>query len=108
MKIDTMFGSYDGIMLQVGKYIADGSPAIQAWNMEDGPIATLTVCLDDKTLGKDEAYLDTNNCPWVRRFMEENGLATMTGKFRSSGYCIYPAAKIHMNEVMKYAFQQEG
>ena len=107
MRIDTDFRSYDGIFLRVAKYAADGSVCLQAWNYEDGPIATLTVCLDGKQLGENETYLDTNNCPWVRRFMEKYGLATMTGKFRPSGYCIYPAAKIHMNEVMKHLFVEE-
>lgn len=107
MRIDTMYASYEGIMLQVSKYVADNSIAIQAWNMEEGPIATLTVCLDDKSLGENEAYLDTNNCPWVVGFMDKYGLGELTGKVRPSGYCLYPAAKINMDEVMKFVFKEE-
>lgn len=106
MRIDTMYASYEGIMLQVSKYVADNSLAIQAWNMEEGPIAKLTVCLDDKSLGENEAYLDVNNFPEVVGFVEKYGLATLTGKFRGSGYCMYPAAKFNMAEVLKYAFKE--
>ena len=48
MTLRTMFGSYEDCFLTVNKYVADESPAIQIWNAEDGPIATLTVCLDEK------------------------------------------------------------
>lgn len=44
------------------------------------------------------AYLDTNNCPWVEQFLEENGIAKHTGFFGLSGYCTYPL----------YEFDQES
>ena len=107
MTINTMFASYGGIFLQVSKYVADESLAIQAWNLEEGPIATLTVCLDDNSLGENETYLDTNNCPWVVDFIQKYGLGELTGKMRPSGYCLYPAAKIDMDAVLKHVFSQE-
>lgn len=106
MKIDTVFASYEDIMLEVSNYVADNSVYIQAWNMKEGPIATLTVCLNDKSIGKDETYLDTNNCPWVVRFMFDNGLGELTGKTKQSGFCTYPVMKIKMEEVMKHVFNE--
>ncbi len=103
MEIRTMFSVYGDIFLETSKYVADNSIYIEAYNIEDGPIATLTVCLNDKSLGEDETYLDTNNCPWVLDFVEEYGLATPTGEYRRSGYCIYPKVKVNMENVRKYS-----
>lgn len=50
--------------------------------------ATLTVNLGFGT--KRMAYLDTNNCPWVEQFLNENGLADATGIEQRSGHCTYP------------------
>ena len=52
MTLKTTFGVYEGVYLRVGKYQADNSVAIEAWNQQDGPIATLTVCLCDRSLGR--------------------------------------------------------
>lgn len=35
-------------------------------------------------------YVDTNNCEWAARFLEENGIAFFTGFFADSGFCSYP------------------
>ena len=101
MRIETDFGIYDGVFLKTDRYAADNSVYIQAWNWMDGPIATLTVCLDDRMLEKNETYLDTNNCPWVVDFMVNNGLAELTGKMRASGFCVYPSVKLNMAEIGK-------
>lgn len=99
MTLKTAFGVYEGVYLQVGKYMADNSVAIQTWNQEDGPIATITVCLCDRSLGEDEAYIDTNNCPWAIDFIEQEGLGKRTGRMGRSGYCTYPVVKFDMQKV---------
>lgn len=94
----TEFGIYEDVYLQVGKYQADNSIAIQVWN-RDGPIATLTVCLCDRSLGENEAYIDMNNCPWAVDFIEQAGLGKKTGRIGHSGYCTYPVVKFDMQKV---------
>jgi hypothetical protein len=106
LTIKNEYGFYDGVFLQVGKYRADNSVAIQAWNMEVGPIATLTVCIPGGQLKENEAYLDTNNCPWVLDFMENKGLAKRTGKVGYSGYCTYPVVTLDMEQIKKYEGQR--
>ena len=96
--METRFGTYE-VNLQLGKYQADGSLAIEAWSPAEGPIARLTVCLDDRSLGEDEAYVDTNNCPWATEFIEKNGFGKPTGFQRQSGYCIYPAYKFNREKM---------
>lgn len=99
MKIETEFRTYEGVYLQVGKYVADNSVAIQAWNQQDGPIATITVCLCDDSLKEGEAYVDTNNCPWAVDFIEQEELGKRTGRVGRSGYCVYPVVKFDMEKV---------
>lgn len=99
MTLRTTFGTYENVFLQVGKYQADNSVAIRAQNQQDGPIATLTVCLCDKSLSEGEAYIDTNNCPWAVEFIEKEGLGKRTGRTGRSGYCTYPVVKFDMAKV---------
>ncbi len=99
MTIRTEFRVYDGVYLKVGKYLADNSVAIEAWNRQNGPIATITVCLCDRSLGEGEAYIDTNNCPWAIGFIEHEGLGKRTGKMGRSGYCTYPVVRFDMQKV---------
>lgn len=85
----------------VDKYKADGSTAVQLWDA-DGPFATMTVCLDDKSLGPNEAYLDTNNFPEGPGLVEKYGLGEMTGKWKASGFCMYPAVKFDPDALAKH------
>jgi hypothetical protein len=94
MVMQTDFGSYD-VKFQIDHYIADGSLAVCAWDTE-GPVASITTCLNDMSLARDEAYIDTNNCPWAVAFLEQAGLAKLTGAQRTSGYCTYPLAKFDL------------
>lgn len=99
MILRTEFRVYEGVYLQVGKYQADDSMAIQAWSRHDGPIASITVCLCDRSLGEGEAYVDTNNCPWAVDFIEQEGLGKRTGRMGRSGFCTYPIVKFDMQKV---------
>lgn len=99
MNLVTEYETYKDVYLQINKYVADGSLAIDLWNEEYGPIATLTVCLRDIFLAEDEAYVDTNNCPWAPEFIERENLGEKTGRMRGSGYCVYPAYKFNMDRL---------
>jgi hypothetical protein len=41
---------------------------------------------------RNAAYIDTNNNPGIDRWLEQNGIAKMTGLTKQSGYCTYPLA----------------
>lgn len=99
MTLRTEFRVYKSVYLQAGRYKADNSVAIQAWNRQDGLIASFTVCLCDKSLGEGESYIDTNNCPWAIDFIEQEGLGQRTGRIGRSGYCTYPVVKFDMQKV---------
>lgn len=59
-------------------------------------------CLCDHSLAEDEAYVDTNNCPWAVALLEENGFAERTGRTRRSGYCKYPAMKFDRSKMAEF------
>ena len=102
MKVKTDVKEYDGCYLVLGRYQYDGSFCIKVWSDHDGPIATITKCLVDETLGKYDAYVDTNNCPWVLDFIEEYKLGEKTPRVGHSGYCTYPLVRFDYNECIKY------
>ena len=56
----------------------------------------------DSLLAENEAYVDTNNCPWVVNFLETKGLAKSTGRMRRSGYCTYPAMKFDREKMEEF------
>ena len=45
LEAKTEWAVYKNCFLQVGRYQADNSRAIEIWNREDGPIARITVCI---------------------------------------------------------------
>lgn len=80
----------------------DNSVAVEIYNRWCGPIARVTTCLCDCSLAEDEAYVDTNNCPWAVALLEENGFAERTGRTRRSGYCEYPAMKFDRSKMAEF------
>ena len=84
------------------EYVEDNSVAVEIYNRWDGPIARVTTCLCDHSLAEDEAYVDTNNCPWAVALLEENGFAERTGRTRRSGYCEYPAMKFDRSKMAEF------
>ena len=59
LDIETSYSAYKNCMLRLGRYMSDGSLAVEIYNMQDGEIARVTVCLRDTTLGENESYVDT-------------------------------------------------
>ena len=98
--IKTRYGNYKVNFLTTDRYVADNVLAIMAWGYY-GPIATITVCLDDDRLEPNQSYVDTNNCPWAPEWIEENGLGRNTGKKARSGYCTYPLYEFDMLRIQK-------
>lgn len=86
LEVKTSYATYTDCTLRVGQYQMDGSIAVEIFSRREGPVARITVCLCDSALAENEAYVDTNNCPWVVDFLEAKGLAKSTGRTRRSGY----------------------
>ena len=102
LNVKTEYSEYKDCKLRVGKYVEDNSVAVEIYNRWDGPIARVTTYLCDHSLAEDEAYVDTNNCPWAVALLEENGFAERTGRTRRSGYCEYPAMKFDRSKMAEF------
>ena len=81
----------------------DGNLALQVDYFDEElqgwlPFARLTVNLGIK-LGEDEAFVDTNNCPWATGFIDEYGLGERTGLWMPSGFCEYPLYRFNMEKI---------
>ena len=94
------------VTVKFTKYTSNNTLAVQLicakapWSV----FATITVNLQGNPYGmetrQDEsrfAYVDTNNCPWVEEFLEENHIAKRTGIFAPSGFCTYPLYEFHQD-----------
>lgn len=102
LEVKTSYTIYTDCTLAVGHYQMDNSIAVEIFSRREGPVARLTVCLCDPTLAENEAYVDTNNCPWVVDFLESKGLAKSTGKMKRSGYCVYPVMKFDREKMAEF------
>lgn len=102
--LKTDFGTYGDIVITTDKYRFGGSLAIELVSESEGPFARLTVCLEDDLglpyiLAGDEAFVDTNNCPWAVDFIKENGLGEPTGRTARSGFCVYPLYRFNLKKL---------
>lgn len=101
-------GPITPVTVKFTKYTSNNTLAVQLicakapWSV----FATITVNLQGNPYGmetrQDEtrfAYVDTNNCPWVEEFLEENHIAEPTGIYAPSGYCTYPLYQFHQDVI---------
>ena len=103
-KVKTLYENYE-VTIKTNHYCADDSLYVGLVDVEDGsPVATLTVCLGDAPKGDDGveyAYIDTNNCPWGEKFVEDNDLGEFTGMIGHSGFCSYPLYAFDIDALKK-------
>ena len=86
----TCYGKTYEVYLVTGNYANNDSLAIQLFEKDGSPFATITVNLDNALQNDEYAFLDTNNCPWAEDFVIKNGLGEFTGFLGASGFCSYP------------------
>lgn len=88
------------VSLQFSKYTCNDKLAVQLIEAK-APwcvFATITVNIPaSNCLSPDLAFVDTNNCPWVEEFLEDNHIAKYTGNTGISGFCEYPLYKFNLD-----------
>lgn len=78
-------------MYQVEDMFAKERDGLAVCLSEDGePFAVITVSFGEFIGIKNAAYIDTNNCPWAPKMLEDAGVARNTGFKKRSGFCEYP------------------
>lgn len=96
------WGEKEKVKLFKEKYY-DGNLAIRIDYFDEDmqgwlPYANLTVNLNCR-LNDGCAYVDVNNCPWAREFIEKYNLGVYTGKVCHSGFCVYPLYKFNLDKL---------
>ncbi len=95
-------------------YSRGGNLAVIAYEADGDclePFATLTVNLAEWAylLQRNQAFVDTNNCPGIDRWLTRHGIATPTGLNAYSGYCEYPMMTFNLDRLnSKDDFVQAG
>lgn len=107
LSLSTPYGRYDVRVAQKSYAVNKALAVVLYYNERNEwlPYANITVNIESGetvrkyvdedlavTFGKRYAcqYVDTNNCEWATRFLEENKIAFFTGCFADSGFCSYP------------------
>lgn len=91
----------------VDNYANNGRLYVGLWCDGDGywePWCDITVNLFAPLSGENCAYVDENNCPGIGAWLEENELATPTGRSAVSGWNTYAEYKFDMEKVQKHCF----
>ena len=102
LDVKTNYATYKNCYVVLNHYVADNTLCVELVNLTDGPIARLTVCLIDGDCQPNEAYIDTNNCPWAEQFIKDNKLGEPRGELAKSGFCTYPLYRFNMDELVKH------
>lgn len=82
------------------RYYDEGNLALQAFDINHMPFATITKNLSDR-LHYDEAYVDVGNCLWALDLIDDYQLGTFTGEVKSRGYVTYPLYKFNLDKIEK-------
>ena len=90
IKID----EYENCYIAVSKYAANDNTAVSLMSDTEGPIANLTVNIDD--LPEDMAALDVNNCHFAEELFKKYDLGRPIGEIKS-GYVTYPIYELNLS-----------
>ena len=102
LDVKTNYATYKNCYVKLDHYMADNTLCVELVNLTDGPIARITTCLVDGDCQPNEAYVDTNNCPWAEQFIKDNKLGKPVGIIRNSGFCSYTLYEFDMDELVKH------
>lgn len=107
LTLTTPFDTYK-VSLELDTYLDNKRIAILLIGWENNeteayPFATITVNIPDEAVSDvDCNFVDTNNLPYICKFIEENNLGKPTHNLAFSGYCVYPEYKFNLDEIRKY------
>lgn len=116
LSLTTPYGQYD-VRVAQKSYAVNKALAVVLYYNDCGewlPYCNITVNIESGeivrkffdeelavSVGKRYAcqYVDTNNCEWATRFLEENKIAFFTGCFADSGFCSYPLYAFNLDKL---------
>ena len=81
-------------------YHNNGRLAILLYDEDDEVFCDMTVNIPNgKLSGTKNAFIDTNNSPWLVSFIKKHQLARPTGQYAMSGYCLYPEYEFDLSKL---------
>ena len=102
--VKTRWATYRDCFLQVRRYADNNHVALSVFSKEDGPIANITVNLDEMNyLPENFAYVDTNNFPEAEDVIRKLDIGVNIGIPARSGYCEYQLYAFNMKKLRKFA-----
>ena len=66
---------------------------------KDGPYSDVTVNLPNYRIGKNDAFVDTNNNPGIDKWLYKRGIAKPSLVLGISGWCAYPMMRFNMDKI---------
>lgn len=81
------------------KYAANDSLAVILLDEEGEDFDTITVNLSNYSQSEDTAFVDTNNCSYVEKFLKRHKIAKPVGIHGQSGFCSYPLYKFDLSKL---------
>ena len=97
------YGEKYKLNIIIANYINNDNISLQLFDKTEGPFATITKNL--KPLPKGYAFIDVNNCPWVKKLIEDYNLGTYANIEEQSGYVTYPLYKLNMDMINLYCME---
>lgn len=89
----------DSVTLSRSTYRYNNSLAVLMFCEDGEPYGNVTVNITDGIADDELAYVDTNNIPWLEKFLEKNKIAKPTGIVGFSGFCTYPLYKFNVESI---------
>ena len=88
------------VMVRFSKYDSNNHLAVEVVDVASpGIFKTITVNVQGKSDESRFAYVDTVNCPWAVKFLEENLIAKHTKIWIASGNCSYPLFEFNPDSI---------
>ena len=98
-----LYGEHYKVYIELKRYVETRGLAIMLNTLKDGPFAHITKNLGE-ILNHNEAYIDTNNNPWVEKLIAKYELGIRICS-KNAGYCLYPLYRFDMAKLYPYTYQ---
>ena len=97
------YGKTYNVRIERREYANNKTLALSLITDTHEPFCNLTVNLMDSCVwgNRENAFVDTNNCPWAEEFIAENKLGYPMGHKAQSGFCSYPLYHFNLHAIEK-------
>jgi hypothetical protein len=84
------------------RYFNNDTLAVMLMTDKGEEFAIITVNIELTQASETRAYIDTNNHKWAENFLLDNKIATHTGEYGFSGFCLYPLYEFDLTKLEEF------